>query len=216
MKPDLGTAEIVFLLTLVATFGASLLARRHSANEADEGLAGRKLNRWLVGLSAGTTANSGFIVTAAVGLGYSYGFQWLMLPISWLIGDLVFWQFFPERINAFGHKSQATTLSEMLIAGLNGRLAATVSILSALVIVICLAGYTSAQWLAGQKFLAGAFHLPDYMALGLFALMIIAYSSIGGFRGSVYTDTLQAIIRIVGTIIALVAVIFAASSEPAF
>ena len=216
MNPNLGTAEIVFLFTLAATFGASLLARRHSVHEADDGLAGRKLNRWLVGLSAGTTANSGFIVTAAVGLGYSYGLQWMMLPISWLLGDLVFWHFFPARINAFGHNSQATTLSEMLKTGLNGRLAAAVSMLAALVIVVCLTGYTSAQWLAGQKFLAGAFRLPDYMALGLFALMIIAYSSIGGFRGSVYTDTLQSLIRIVGTTIALVAVVISASAEPAF
>lgn len=216
MNHEIGTAELVFLLTLVATFGAALLARRHSTHKADEGLAGRQLNRWLVGLSAGTTANSGFIVTAAVGLGYIYGFQWLMLPISWLLGDLVFWHFFPARINAYGHHSQATTLSEMLKSGLSGRLAEVVSTLSAIVIVVCLAGYTSAQWLAGQKFLAGAFRLPDYMALVLFALLIIAYSCLGGFRGSVYTDTLQAVIRIVGTIIALVAVAFSASSEPAF
>lgn len=215
MNHDIGTAEVVFLLMLVATFGAALLARRHSAHKNDDGLAGRNFNRWLVGLSAGTTANSGFIVTAAVGLGYTYGVQWLMLPISWLLGDLVFWHFFPARINAFGHASNATTLSEMLKSGLKGPMASAVSILSALVIVICLAGYTAAQWLAGQKFLSGAFHLPEYIALGLFALMIIAYSSIGGFRGSVYTDTLQAFIRIAGTIIALVAVAYFAYSEPA-
>lgn len=216
MGYNVGTSEVVFLLTLVATFGAALLARRHSFQTADDGLAGRKLNRWLVGLSAGTTANSGFIVTAAVGLGYTYGFQWLMLPISWLLGDLVFWRLFPERINAFGHRSKATTLSEMLKSGLTGRLVPVVSTLSAVVIVICLAGYTSAQWLAGQKFLTGAFGLPNYVALAMFAILITAYSSIGGFRGSVYTDTLQAFIRIAGTIIALVAVAYSASVNPTF
>ena len=211
---NVGTAEIVFLLMLTATFGAAFLARRHSVHHNDDGLAGRNFNRWLVGLSAGTTANSGFIVTAAVGLGYAYGIQWLMLPISWLLGDLVFWHFFPARINAFGHASKATTLSEMLKNDLDGRMASAVAVLSALVIIVCLAGYTSAQWLAGQKFLSGAFHLPEYSSLGLFAIMIVAYSSIGGFRGSVYTDTLQAFIRIIGTIIALVAVVYAAYSEP--
>lgn len=216
MGYKVGISEIVFLLMLAATFGAALLARRHSFQRADDGLAGRNLNRWLVGLSAGTAANSGFIVTAAVGLGYSYGFQWLMLPISWLLGDLVFWRFFPERINAFGRRSKATTLSEMLKSGLSGRLVPVVSTLSAVVIVICLAGYTSAQWLAGQKFLTGAFALPGYVALVLFAILIVAYSSIGGFRGSVYTDTLQSFIRIIGTIIALVAVTYSAFVNPTF
>lgn len=216
MNITVGIAEAVFLFSLSATFAAAFLARRHSQRKADDGLAGRKLNRWLLGLSAGTTANSGFIVTAAVGLGYAYGMQWMMLPLSWLLGDLVFWQFFPDRINAFGHQTQATTLSEMLKNGLDGRMAVGVSIISALVIVVCLAGYTSAQWLAGQKFLAGAFHMPDYAALGLFAALIVAYSSIGGFRGSVYTDVLQSVIRIAGTIIAVVAVLYSASGSPDF
>lgn len=191
-----------------------MLARRHSARKGDDGLAGRNFNRWLVGLSAGTTANSGFIVTAAVGLGYTYGLQWMMLPIAWLLGDLIFWHLFPARINAFGHASQATTLSEMLRVGLDGPMAKVVSVLTALVIVVCLAGYTSAQWLAGEKFLTGAFNLPDHMALVLFAAMIIAYSGIGGFRGSIYTDTLQAVIRVAGTIIALVAIAIFIANEP--
>lgn len=210
----IGIAELIFFVTLVATFGASLLARRHSVRKADDALAGRNFNRWLVGLSAGTTANSGFIVTAAVGLGYTYGMQWMLLPLSWLLGDLIFWHFFPARINAFGHETRATTLSEMLKSGLSGPLASAVSILSALIIIVCLAGYTAAQWLAGQKFLSGAFGMPDYGALGLFALLIIAYSSIGGFRGSIYTDTLQAFIRITGTLIALLAVGWFVAEDP--
>lgn len=215
MINTVGIAEAVFLLTLAATFGAAFLARHHS-RKADDGLAGRNLNRWLVGLSAGTAANSGFIVTGAVGLGYAHGMQWMMLPLSWLLGDLVFWRIFPGRINTFGHHTNATTLPEVLRNGMTGRMAISVSLISALVIVVCLAGYTSAQWLAGQKFLAGSFGMPDYAALGLFAALIVAYSSIGGFRGSVYTDTLQAAIRIAGTVIAVVAVLYAASGNPDF
>jgi Na+/proline symporter len=211
---NLGTSQVVFLITIGMTFMAAVIARLRSSREPQGDLAGRQLNRWLVGLSAGTTANSGFVVTAAVGLGYAYGVQWIMLPISWLLGDLIFWTLFPARINALGHESCATTISQLLTYRLAGRLSGVISVVAAVVIVICLAGYTSAQWLAGQKFLSGAFALPDYAALGLFALLIIAYSSIGGFRGSVYTDVLQAFIRIAGTVIALVAVSYFAMKQP--
>jgi len=206
MASGIGLSEAIFSIALIATFIAAILARRQPIAEQSEGLAGYKLNRWLVGLSAGTTANSGFIVTAAVGLGYAYGLHWIFLPISWLLGDLVFWYFFPARINALGQQSRATTLSELLRYDLSGPHVTGVVILSAAVIFVCLAGYTSAQWLAGQKFLAGAFGVPEIVALIVFAILIISYSSIGGFRGSVYTDTLQAFIRIAGTIVALVAV----------
>lgn len=43
MNHEIGIAEIVFLFTLGVTFGAAVLARRHSLHRADDGLAGRNL-----------------------------------------------------------------------------------------------------------------------------------------------------------------------------
>jgi sodium/proline symporter len=219
MENDLLVAKLVFFITILATYAAAFLARahgRHGGGEEDE-LAGLKLNRWLVGLSAATTANSGFIVTAAVGLGYLYGMQWVLLPLSWMVGDLVFWKYFPYRINEFGRTKGVSTMSELLCADIQGTTGAPfLSKLCAVLIVVCLAGYTAAQWLAGEKFLAGAFGYSGTGALVLFAILIIAYSSIGGFRGSVYTDTLQAVIRIVGTLIALAAIWHSANELPDF
>src|SRR5436190_24356473 len=114
---DFGIAESVFVITIAATFCAAWMARKHTISSGDW----PRLNRWLVGLSAATTANSGFIVTGAVGLGYAYGMQWMFLPLSWLIGDLVFWHLFPARINAYGRASGATTVSEVITHGLEGR-----------------------------------------------------------------------------------------------
>jgi SSS family solute:Na+ symporter/sodium/proline symporter len=202
----------VFAATLLATFAAAWLGRRHAGGGHD-GLADEKLNRWLIGLSAGAAANSGFIVTGAVGLGYTGGVRWLLLPLGWLIGDILFWRVFPSRVNAFGKRSRATTLSELLTLDVPGRTGTILSLLAAALVTICLAGYIAAQWLAGQKFLAGAFGVPDIAALGLFALMIVSYTAIGGFRGSVYVDSLQAVVRVIGTALALGAVWFVARSD---
>jgi sodium/proline symporter len=203
----------VFALTLIATFVAAWLGRRHGGGDHG-GLADEKLNRWLIGLSAGAAANSGFVVTGAVGLGYVGGLTWLLLPFGWLLGDILFWRVFPQRINAFGKTSRATTLSELLTYGLDGRGGFVLSVLAALLVTVCLGGYVAAQWLAGQKFLAGAFGVPGVAALALFALLIVSYTAIGGFRGSVYVDSLQAVIRLVGTTIALAAVFVVAKGEP--
>lgn len=74
-------SSAIFAATILATFLVTFIARKHAARLDGEALADQRLNRWLVGLSAGATANSGFIVTAAVGLGYQFGVQWLMLPL---------------------------------------------------------------------------------------------------------------------------------------
>jgi len=213
-----GTAGLVFALTLAITFAAAILARvRADPKGGDEDLAGRRLNKWLVGLSAGTAANSGFIVTGAVGLGYAGGLHWVLLPLSWMLGDLFYWTFFPERLNRLAREANATTLSELLTFNIRGVAAKLISIIVSILLITFLATYTSAQWLAGRKFISSVFELSDLAALVLFSLTIIAYSSLGGFRGSIYTDVVQAIIRIVGTIVAVVAVaMYALADRPSF
>ena len=212
------TAVAVFFGTLLLTFGTAVYARIRSREQgAEEELAGRTLNRWLIGLSAGTTGNSGFIVTGAVGLGYAGGVHWLLLPLSWLLGDLAFWTVFPDKLNQLARKAQAATLSEILTFELEGPTAKLITVTVALLLAVFLTAYTAAQWLAGEKFLSGVFNLSKTAALLTFGSTIVLYSSIGGFRGSVYVDTLQAFIRIGGTLIAICAVgWFAASDSPTF
>jgi len=204
----------IFIATIVATFAITLLARSHAKKLADNALHAQKLNKWLVGLSAGATANSGFIVTAAVGLGYLYGAQWILLPVAWFIGDLIFWKFFPSKINEIGRKINASTITDIVVAGFEGRPAKFLTAILGILILVALTSYTSAQWLAGQKFVQGAFGLTPHFSLMMFALVIIAYTMIGGFRGSIYADSLQAIIRVIGTFLALFAVIYVAYNNP--
>lgn len=215
MNFSITSVEIIFLATIIITFCAAYLGRKHADKESVN-ISNERLNKWLVGLSAGATANSGFIVTGAVGLGYSFGPQWLFLPLAWFLGDLVFWKYFPGKINEIGRKANANTLTEIIQYQLVGKTTKLTSLFITLLIIVCLGGYLAAQWLAGQKFMHGAFEFSAVTSLLLFAGVIIAYSSIGGFRGSVYTDALQALIRIVGTALALVAVIILALNKPEF
>lgn len=205
---------LIFLATIIATFAMTFLARSHAKGLADDSLHSQKLNKWLIGLSAGATANSGFIVTAAVGLGYLYGAQWILLPIAWFIGDLVFWKFFPSKINESGREIGAKTITDIVVAGFGGRSAKVLTLMVGILILAGLTSYTSAQWLAGQKFVQGAFGLSPHLSLSMFALVIIAYTTIGGFRGSIYADSLQAIIRVIGTFLALAAVGYVAFNNP--
>lgn len=211
---------IMFMSVLVVTVLAAWKGRRDADNAAEQHISRQRLNRWLVGLSAGATANSGFVVTGAVGLGYTYGLHWLLLPLGWLIGDLVFWKYFPHRINKFGARANATTLADLITFGLPIGRHHPLAILATALVIVCLGGYTMAQWVAGQKFLDGAFSVSiaegdtDWLArhwtILLFAAIIIAYTSIGRFRGSVYADTFQALTRTLGTLVALGAVCWVA------
>ena len=205
---------VIFGVGLIATFVVAWLGRRDSKRVTSAALSEQRLNRWLVGLSAGATANSGFVVTGAVGLGYTYGAQWLLLPLSWLLGDVLFWLVFPDRINATGRSVKAATMTDVIVDGMKLRSQLMLKRAVGLIVLVCLGGYVAAQWLAGQKFLRGAFDFGGVTSLMVFAAVIVVYSAVGGFRGSVYADTLQALVRLGGTAIAMIAVSVIASRAP--
>jgi sodium/proline symporter len=114
-----------------------------------------------------------------------------------------------------GADARATTLTDVVVRGLTARPRRVLQVLIGSITLVCLGGYVSAQWVSGQKFLMGAFGFDGVVSLLVFAAVIIVYSSLGGFRGSVYADSLQAVIRIVGTLIAAVAVWVVASRDQA-
>lgn len=201
---------LVFVATVAATFVVVVFARFHSPSLDGKALAEQKLNKWLIGLSAGATANSGFIVTAGVSLGYLYGLQWLLLPIAWLIGDVIFWTFFPGRINKYGASVGAQTITDIVAGETGTRLSKWIAVGVGLMLVLGLTGYTSAQFLAGQKFINGAFDIEPVPSLVLFGIVIVMYTAVGGFRGSVYADSFMAVVRIVGTAVAIGCVLYVA------
>ncbi len=74
---------LIFLVTLVATFAVSFLGRAHARKLNSDALADQSLSKWLVGLSAGATGNSAFIVTGVVGFGL-YAWCARFTPALWL------------------------------------------------------------------------------------------------------------------------------------
>lgn len=108
-------------------------------------------------------------------------------------------------------------MADLITASLDGAHARAVRRAIAIVVIACLSGYTAAQWIAGEKFVTGAFGLPEAAALFIFAAIIVSYTVIGGFRGSVFTDSYQAVLRLIATTVAIAAVaVVAARDYPLF
>jgi Na+/proline symporter len=205
-----------FLIAFAVSMVAAIVARRRAGSGTEDELAGRSLSRRAVGLSAATTGVSGFVVTGAVGMGYAGGVSALIVPLGWFLGDLLFWAVFPGRLNAIARSSGAVTIPELIAEPADGRWKKLVVALSAIVTVIFLTPYACAQWVAGQKIFSSIVSLPGWISIAVIAGLVIVYSSIGGFRGSVYTDMVQAVIRVGGTLVAIVGLLVAALRTPEF
>ncbi|MBX9460715.1 MAG: hypothetical protein KL785_06050 [Brevundimonas sp.] len=85
--------------------------------------------------------------------------------MAWLLGDVVFWSLFPHRINRLGARVGATTITDLLVSQIEPAKRRLPKRLIGLAIAVCVGGYVAAQWLAGQKFVDGAFGIEGTVAL---------------------------------------------------
>ena len=182
---------LVFLISFIIT---GYLAGKNSGPSAkDFFIGGRSLNGWTLGLSASATANTGFVVVGAVGMGYALGAQSLVYAFAWFLGDLVFWYLLAHKVNAKANSADAVTVIDLISSKASSYL---LKIFCALIIVSMLLVYSSAQFIASGKTLSAFWDVNQSVAiLGAFVL-VATYSSFGGFKSSVWTDVLQSLIMI--------------------
>ncbi len=207
-------SEIILLsfsVFVVVFLGVGALAAKRSApTDVDYLLGSRSFGAWFVGLSAGATGNSGFIMLGAVGMGYTMGISGVIMALSWFLGDLAFWSFFPEKFNRIARDRDCSTVPELLSSGIPGRGSMVIRQLAGLLIVVLIGAYTAAQFSAAAKTLNVFFDLDMNIGIIVSALAILAYCTTGGLRASLWTDVVQAIIMIGITTGMLTVVYFAA------
>ncbi len=184
---------IVFILISIAI---GVLSTRYIDNSAESFfISHRNLGKWALGISASATANSGFVVIGAVGMGYSLGLKSLLYPLAWFIGDLVFWYFFANRINKMGKDKEALTLGALVSSKNNKFLVLLLGIITVTMLTV----YASAQYDAAGKTLSSFFEVDTKIAMIISFLIVVSYITWGGFKSSIWTDLFQGVMMVLLT-----------------
>jgi Na+/proline symporter len=165
--------------------------------------------------SLSATSNTAFVVFGAVGMGYTTGLQGFLLPLGFLLGDVVFWRFLPQKISAYGIATNSKTLQELVTYQLNGRIASVIKLVVTTITLLGLFLYTVAQFLAGHYWLTASYHINNgWFTVSLFGLLIGLYTAFGGFKGSIATDVFLTGVRLVGTVTAVITVCWTLVQHP--
>ena len=185
----------VFLAIFLWT--GAIAAKYSSDTEEDYLLGNRSFGKYFVGLSAGATNFSGWVMTARVGLGYTTGMFGLLMIFSFILADLVFWNLFPDKINRISREQNSQTVPEFLGANFSSpRGQRLITIIVALLTLIFVGAYTAAQFSAAAKTLEIFFGLRTEWGVLIAAATILAYCITGGIRASIWTDVVQAFVVI--------------------
>ena len=155
-----------FLLFLTGFALVGVSAARKSRGTADDYyLASRDVSPALAGLSAVATNNSGYMFIGVIGYTYATGFAAIWLMIGWISGDYVASRYVHARLRRLTEATGAVSFADVL-SHWHGQRDVLLQRLLALISLVFLLAYASAQLVAGSKALHVLFDWP--MATGAF------------------------------------------------
>ena len=167
-------------------------------------LASREIPAWLVALSFGATISSGATFIGFAGLAYAKGIIAVYTVAALTIGDHIGWLIAGNKIRRKAHEKQAHTYPS-LIGKFGDQDYNIVTMIAAVLTIVFLGTYCSAQLVAGAKIGESLFNWDYTYFIIIGAIVLLAYCWSGGIRASIWTDAVQAVLIFLSLLILIVA-----------
>lgn len=198
------------VIYLAFIFGAALYAysKRHQGDFLTEYYVGnRSMTGFVLAMTTAATYASASSFVGGPGAAYKFGLGWVLLamiqvPVVWLaLGTL------GKKFAILSRETNALTINDVLFYRYKNKYLVWIACFA---LLIAFFAAMTVQFIGGARLLETTIGLTYTQALLIFAITVGLYTFIGGFRAVVLTDTIQGTVMILGTIILLLGVIYAA------
>ncbi|MDH5214631.1 MAG: sodium/proline symporter, partial [Gammaproteobacteria bacterium] len=193
----MSTAVTVLVVYLLFLAGLAIWSRRETKTLSGFFLAGKKLPFWVVAFSTNATGESGWLLLGLTGMGYAVGAQAYWVMVGEVIGIALSWTLISRKLKRLSDETDSITLPDVFAARFDDRRHILRSI-AVVIILTMVCAYVTAQMVASGKALGAFVGLEYPTAVIVGAIIIIAYTFVGGYKAVAYTDVLQGVLMLLG------------------
>ncbi|MBR2706202.1 MAG: sodium/pantothenate symporter [Mogibacterium sp.] len=198
---------IILIAYLLINLYLGIRASRKSAKEnADSGflsnyfVGSRSMGGVVLAMTLVATYTSASSFLGGPGLASTYGMSW-----SWVAGVQIGAAFLTlgvlgKKFALISRRTNAVTINDYLRARYDS---SAVVIICGIAMVVFFTTQMIAQFIGGATLLQSVTGLPYWAGLLLFGAVVVIYTSVGGFKAVVTTDTIQGLVMTVGTFLLL-------------
>ncbi len=160
-------------------------------------LGNRDLNGFVLAMTLFGTYVSASSFIGGPGMAYNQGLGWVLLAMTQVSTGYIGLSVLGKKFAIIGRKIKAVTIIDFLRERYRNEAVALVA--SASIVVFLFASMT-AQWVGGARLLQAAAGMDYNVALAVFALTVMIYVTIGGFRAATLLDSVQGSMMLAGTV----------------
>lgn len=187
----------ILIIYMLAMLGIGYYFMKRNKTTEDYFVSGRNMKSWHVGLSVVATDVGGGFSIGLGGLGFAMGISGSWMLFTGLIGAWLSAVFLIPKVSNLGQTKKFFTFPQIFGHYYDARVALLAGIISAIGYI----GFTSSQILAGAKLASATVQGLDLQtALIFMGVIAVIYTTIGGLKAVIYTDTIQWVILILGLV----------------
>lgn len=188
----------LYLLLMVAI---GVVYSRKNKSTDDFYLGGRKLGPLVTAMSAEASDMSSWLLMGLPGVALVAGLaeaSWTAIGLG--IGTWVNWLIVAKRIRIYSQKIDAVTIPEFFSKRF-GDDKNILSLIAGLVIIVFFVPYTASGFNACGTLFSSLFGVDYFTAMVISAIVIIAYTTLGGFLAASTTDLIQSIVMTIALVV---------------
>ncbi|MEG0307210.1 MAG: sodium/pantothenate symporter [Clostridium sp.] len=167
-------------------------------------IGGRSMGGFVLAMTMIATFTSAGSFIGGPGIAYSVGLSWVLVAVVQAPTAFLTFGILGKKFAIIARKINAITVTDYLAKRYESP---TVVILSSLALVIFFIVTMVAQFIGGAVLFQSITGYSYLVGLILFGTIVILYTTIGGFKAVVITDTIQGIVMLFGTVLILYSII---------
>ncbi len=209
MESNLLCILITILLYLSGMIMIGVFYSKRNKDVGDYYLGGRRLGPIVSAMSAEASDMSSWLLMGLPGVAYLTGAAeaaWTAIGLA--IGTYMNWLIVAKRLRVYSQKTNSITVPEFFSNRFHEKRGVLLGI-SALIIIVFFVPYTASGFAACGKLFATLFDIDYHIAMIISGIVIVAYTTLGGFSAASFTDLIQSIVM---TIALVMLVMFGVSS----
>lgn len=192
---------IAIALYLLLMLCIGMVFSKRNKNTDDFYLGGRKLGPFVTAMSAEASDMSSWLLMGLPGLAYLCGIaeaSWTALGLA--VGTYVNWLIVSKRIRRYSYVCKNSTTIPVFFSNRFRDKSNILSVIAAIVIIVFFVPYTASGFAACGKLFSSLFGVSYTGAMIVCAIVIVAYTTLGGFLAASTTDFIQSIVMTVALI----------------
>ena len=192
---------IVLYMGMMVTIG--IVYSKKNKNVGDFYLGGRSLGPIVSAMSAEASDMSSYLLMGLPGLAYLCGTAevgWTTIGLA--LGTYLNWLLVAKRLRVYSQKCGAITIPDFFANRFRDK--KMLMALSAIIILVFFVPYTASGFSACGKLFNQLFGVDYHIAMIISAIVIIFYTSMGGFMAASFTDLIQSIVMTTALVILVI------------